>query len=193
VVLRPSQPARAAPLLEQLQALNLCHVEIAWSKHPDWSDQSRALIEAFPDLSLGAASVCTPQAIAAAAAAGFRYAVAPILQRSLLHQASAAGLTLVPGVMTASEVHRARRWGARIVKLFPAAPLGPHYWRRMGDPLGDPLPFCIAAGGLGPSDVLPWLRAGVDAVALGSSLLNDAERFDPMPLTLLMAALSTAG
>lgn len=37
-------------------------------------------------------------------------------------------------------------------------------------PLGDPLPFCIAAGGLAPADVLPWRAAGVNAVVLGSRL-----------------------
>ncbi len=180
----------AAPVLEQLQALGLRHVEIAWNADPLWSAQTRELVALFPSLRLGAASVCTPQAVVAAAEAGLSYAVSPVLERSLLCQAQDAGLTLVPGVMTPSEVHCARRWGARIVKLFPAAPLGPHYWRRLRDPLGEPLPFCIAAGGLGPVDVLPWLAAGVDAVALGSRLLREAEPFASGPLQGLLNELS---
>jgi len=87
-------------------------------------------------------------------------------------------------------VHRARCWGSRMVKLFPAAPLGPQYWRRLRDPLGEPMPFCIAAGGLGPGDVLPWLAAGVDAVALGSSLPGEAGRLDGQPIRELLGALS---
>jgi hypothetical protein len=79
-------------------------------------------------------------------------------------------LLLVPGVMSSSEVHQARRLGCRIVKLFPAVSVGIKHWRRLREPLGVPLPFCIAAGGLKPADVLPWLAAGVDAVALGSGL-----------------------
>ncbi len=190
VVLRPRQPLEAAPALEQLQALGLRHVEIAWNADPLWSDQTRELVATFPSLRLGAASVCTPEAVAAAAEAGLSYAVSPVLERSLLCQAQDAGLTLVPGVMTPSEVHCARRWGARIVKLFPAAPLGPSYWRRLGDPLGEPLPFCIAAGGLGPADVLPWLSAGVDAVALGSSLQGDGEWLDIQPIRDVLGVLS---
>lgn len=189
MVLRSREPARLVPELGQLRDLGVRHVEISWSPHPDWCAQGRALLAGFPDLRLGAASVCTSEAIAAASAAGFAYAVSPILRRSLLRQAEAAGLTLVPGVMTPSEVHRARRWGARIVKLFPAAPLGPTYWRRLGDPLGAPLPFCIAAGGLGPDEVLSWLKAGVDAVALGSRLLGEAGRFDPKPVRVLLREL----
>ncbi len=192
VVLRPHLPMEAAPVLEQLQPLGLRHVEIAWNADPLWSAQIRELVAMFPSLSLGAASVCSPEAVVAAAEAGLSYAVSPVLERSLLCQAQDAGVTLIPGVMTPSEVHCARRWGARIVKLFPAAPLGPHYWRRLRDPLGEPLPFCIAAGGLAPADVLPWLAAGVDAVALGSSLLAGAGGLDGQPIREVLSALSTA-
>lgn len=181
-------------MLEQLQDLGLRHVEIAWSSDRLWIPQCRELLKAFPVLRLGAASISSAAGVADASAAGFGYGVAPVLQRSLLQGASAAGLTLIPGVMTPTEVHRARRWGASIVKLFPASTLGPHYWRRLGDPLGAPLPFCIAAGGLGPADVLPWLEAGTDAVALGSSLLGGkAGCFDPSPLRGLLGAMAAGG
>jgi 2-dehydro-3-deoxyphosphogluconate aldolase/(4S)-4-hydroxy-2-oxoglutarate aldolase len=121
--------------------------------------------------------------------AGLGYAVSPVLEASLVQAATAAGITLVPGVLTPSEVHRARSWGCGIVKLFPARSLGRSYWRRLRDPLGAPLPFCIAAGGLGPQDVIPWLRAGVDAVALGSGL--SADPADPEgPLAVLLPQLS---
>jgi len=95
--------------------------------------------------------------------------VSPVFAPELCH-AAGRDLVLVPGVMTPTEIWRARALGCRLVKLFPAAMLGPHYWRRLSAPLGAPLPFCIAAGGLGVADVLPWRAAGVDAVALGASL-----------------------
>jgi 2-dehydro-3-deoxyphosphogluconate aldolase/(4S)-4-hydroxy-2-oxoglutarate aldolase len=95
------------------------------------------------------------------------------LERSLVKRAKELGLALVPGVMTPSEVHQAREWGCRMVKLFPAITLGKDYWSRLAPPLG-PLPFCIAAGGLAPADGIPWLEAGVDAVALGGSLAQGA-------------------
>lgn len=190
MVLRPAEPIQAAPLLRQLQGLGLRHVEIAWRQQSEWCQQCRELIAAFPGLALGAASVCTAEALEAAAAAGFAYAVSPILEPTLLQQARATGIQLIPGVMSPGEVHRARSWGARVVKLFPAAPLGRHYWRALRDPLGEPLPFCIAAGGLGPEDVLPWLAAGVDAVALGSSLGGRQGEFDPQPLLALLQTFS---
>lgn len=193
IVLRPSEPLQALPTLQRLQSLGLIHVEIAWQPVPGWSDQMAQLIARFPALELGAASVCEPQGVADAGAAGCRYAVSPVLDADLQRQASALDLVLVPGVMTASEVHQARRLGCPIVKLFPAVSVGRDHWRRLREPLGRPLPFCIAAGGLKPGDVLPWLEAGVDAVALGSGLgaLEDMGTWRELLNTLPVAASPT--
>ncbi|MEB3322323.1 MAG: bifunctional 4-hydroxy-2-oxoglutarate aldolase/2-dehydro-3-deoxy-phosphogluconate aldolase [Synechococcaceae cyanobacterium] len=189
VVLRPGRPLDAAPLLARFEELGLLHVEIAWQPGPGWIEGCRELVRAHPRLRLGAASVCRPEGLAAAREAGLGYAVSPVLEAGLVRAAAAAGITLVPGVLTPSEVHRARRWGCPIVKLFPAGPLGSGYWRGLRDPLGEPLPFCIAAGGLAPPDVLPWLEAGVDAVALGSGLATGAQ--DPVDsLTPLLGLLT---
>jgi len=205
VVLRPEQPLQVAPLLGQLQALGLRHVELAFQPTAGWSEQLRELIALFPQLALGVASITDLRALDGAIAAGCSYGVSPILDPELLAASRrATGFTLVPGVMSPSEVHRARQCGCALVKLFPAASLGPAYWRRLLDPLGSPLPFCIAAGGLTPADVNTWLAAGVDAVTLGSSLLRgphlqvaptaQAEEgqddgVDPSPLRALLADL----
>ena len=173
VVLRSVEPLALVPQIERLQALAIRHVELAWSPHPQWVQQCQALQDRFPDLCFGAASICSLGGLEATAAAGLGYAVSPVLDRHLVERAKALGLALVPGVMTPSEVHQARKWGCSVVKLFPAITLGRDYWSRLELPLG-PLPFCIAAGGLAPSDGIPWLEAGVDAVALGGSLAHDA-------------------
>lgn len=170
MVLRPSNPQQAFTAITALESLGVLHVELAWRGDPAWVGECRELIEAFPAMHLGAASLCSVAAVEDARRAGFAYAVSPVLDRDLVERAG-PDLVIVPGVMTPTEVHQARAWGCRLVKLFPAAPLGTGYWRRLVTPLGDPLPFCIAAGGLSAAEVPEWLRAGVDAVALGSSLV----------------------
>lgn len=169
-VLRPRNADEARHQLQLLQQAGLCHVELAVSLDPDWPRWVRVLVHDFPALSLGAASVRCSAGLDAAIAAGLGYAVSPILERSLLQRAAAA-IPLVPGVFSPSEIAAAVAWGAPAVKLYPAASLGPHYWRLLAGPL-QPLPFCIAAGGLAVADVEPWLQAGVNAVALGSSLFR---------------------
>lgn len=169
VVLRAYQPLELHPTLVRLQSHGVRHVELAWSDHPDWSVQCRSLVHQFPSICFGAASLRSEAALHGVATAGLSFAVSPVLDPRLLALARSLELTLVPGVMTPSEVHQACELGCVMVKLFPAATLGPDYWRRLAGPLG-PLPFCIAAGGLGPADLSQWLAAGADAVAIGASL-----------------------
>ena len=146
VVLRAEQPLSLVPWLERLQGLGLRHVEIAWQPLPGWVEQMAELIQRFPALRLGTASVCEPRAVVESAGAGCRYAVSPVLDPALLEEAAKRDLLLVPGVMTPSEVQWARRLGCAIVKLFPAVSVGIDHWRRLREPLGVPLPFCIEIG-----------------------------------------------
>ena len=180
MVLRPAAPIQASELLANFASLGLRHVEIAWSAQPDWVKQCQHLCQRFPSLLIGAASVTCNSGLAAAVQAGLSYVVSPVLDQHLWREACSVGLTLIPGVMTPSEVHQARGMGCKLVKLFPAQRLGRHYWHALRAPLQSPLPFCIAAGGLKPIDVKPWLEAGVDAVTLGSSIQSRADAADAL-------------
>ncbi len=170
-MLRPQSLSQARLQLEQLHQAGLCHVELAVDPTPGWVDMARELVEAFPELRLGAASVRCSAGLEAALQAGLGYVVSPILDRALLDQAAAAAITMIPGVFSPSEIATAVRWGAPAVKLYPAAILCPGYWQALAGPL-HPLPFCIAAGGLAPHDAGAWYEAGVDAVAFGSCLFR---------------------
>jgi len=172
VVLRAKQPAALTPQIDRLAALGLRHIEIAWSDHPGWIEQTRALALRSPEIRFGAASITTEQALRDVQAAGLAFAVSPVFDPALLALAQQLELTLVPGVFSPSEVHQAKALGCPLVKLYPAIALGPAYWRSLAGPFGG-LPFCIAAGGLGPAEVAQWLSSGVDAVAIGGALSGD--------------------
>ena len=191
-VLRPGDENQARHQLDALLAVGLVHVELAVQASQAWVAMATRLVQHYPGLKLGAASVCSGPQLDAAMAAGLGYAVSPILSQSLLAKAAAAAFPLVPGVLSPTEVHQAALWGAPLVKLFPAQPVGPGYWTSLRGPLGT-LPFCIAAGGLDIVDVEPWLAAGVDAVALGSRLFcgGSGEQMMLSPeLASLLARLS---
>ena len=183
-VLRPKSLEQARLQLTQLQQAGLSHVELAVQITPEWRQMAAALVREFPGLQLGAASVRCSAGLAAACEAGLGYAVSPILDRELLEQAAAASITLVPGVFSPTEIAAAVRWGAPAVKLYPAAALGANYWRSLAGPL-HPLPFCIAAGGLAVADAEPWLAAGVNALALGSTLFA-GDALDPALSSLVV-------
>lgn len=183
-VLRPNSLEQARLQLSQLQQAGLSHVELAVQITPEWRQMAAALVQEFPGLQLGAASVRCSAGLDAVCEAGLGYAVSPILDRELLEQAAAASITLVPGVFSPTEIAAAVRWGAPAVKLYPAAVLGANYWRSLAGPL-HPLPFCIAAGGLAVADAEPWLAAGVNALALGSSLFA-GDALDPALSSLVV-------
>ncbi|MFM7313337.1 MAG: bifunctional 4-hydroxy-2-oxoglutarate aldolase/2-dehydro-3-deoxy-phosphogluconate aldolase, partial [Cyanobium sp.] len=88
IVLRPSEPLAAIPVLQRLQALGVIHVEIAWQAQSCWLDQMAELRRRFPRIALGAASVCDPQGVMEAASAGCRYVVSPVLDPELLEVAA---------------------------------------------------------------------------------------------------------
>jgi 2-keto-3-deoxy-6-phosphogluconate aldolase len=64
---------------------------------------------------------------------------------------------------------RSRGAGARLIKLFPAGPLGHGYLRAMLGPFRDVL--FVPTGGIRHDEVATWLRAGAVAVGLGSDLV----------------------
>ena len=134
VVLRPPSPAAAAARIASLAAIGVRHIEIAWQAGSAWIEESAALLEAFPSLLLGAASIHSLEGLEAARQAGFSYGVSPILDQEFCHRAG-DDLVLVPGVMTPTEVHHARGHG-----LPPGEAL----------PGGQPRPRLLAAAGRSP-------------------------------------------
>jgi 2-dehydro-3-deoxyphosphogluconate aldolase / (4S)-4-hydroxy-2-oxoglutarate aldolase len=75
-------------------------------------------------LLVGAGTVLTESQLDAAIDAGARFAVAPSTNESVVRAAQAAGIELVPGAATPTEIDRARALGCRVVKIFPASLLG---------------------------------------------------------------------
>ena len=175
-VLRPGSPAQAQRQIDAVAAAGFHHIELAWSQEPWWLELLQTLPNHWPDLHFGVAGVRWAEQLVVAHGQGLRFAMSPISCPEMWEQADALGLTLVPGVWSPSEVHRAGARGA--VKLFPAASLGPSYWRQLRGPMA-PLPFCIAAGGLRPADLSAWFASGVEAVALGSTLFDEQDLLHP--------------
>ena len=178
-VLRPRDADQAERQIAAVAAVGLRHIEISWSAQAWWAPFVGSLSACWPGIRFGVAGLCHPNQIEPLVQLGIGFAMSPIGCSTMLERANALGITLVPGVFSPTEVWRfSGDAGPGLVKLFPAAVLGPAYWRQLRNPLAD-LPFCIAAGGLSPADITPWLAAGVQAVALGSSLFNENDQLRP--------------
>lgn len=118
---------------------------------------------------LGAGTVLTADQAKAAVDAGARFLVSPAYDPSLL--AIDFGVPFYPGGLTPSEILAASRV-APLVKLFPAAAVGPGYIKDLHGPLPDVK--IMPTGGIGIDDIAGWLGAGASVVGLGGPLIGDA-------------------
>lgn len=119
---------------------------------------------------VGAGTVITPEQVDAARKAGAAYTVAPGLDPEVLVASTVAGLPHLPGAATPSEVQHAHRLGCRWVKVFPAAVLGPGWFRAIRGPF--PTMRYVATGGIAVEAVPDYLEAGADLVALGAAITS---------------------
>lgn len=125
---------------------------------------------------VGAGTVTETAQVAAAREAGARFCVSPHLDPAVVAAANGAGLAPLPGIATPTELLAARRAGARLLKLFPAGPLGIAYLKALKGPFGDA--ELIPTGGVELDDIGSWLAAGATAVGVGSSLVDRTGSLD---------------
>lgn len=76
------------------------------------------------DLVVGAGTVLNREQALSSIDAGARFLVSPGLDAAVVRVAQEAGIPVLPGVATPSEVMAARNLGVHTVKVFPAAVLG---------------------------------------------------------------------
>ncbi|TJZ65166.1 bifunctional 4-hydroxy-2-oxoglutarate aldolase/2-dehydro-3-deoxy-phosphogluconate aldolase [Chitiniphilus eburneus] len=134
----------------------------------------KAIADAVPDAIVGVGTVVRPEQFAEAKAAGAKFAVTPGLTEKLAVAAKAAGIPLLPGVMTPSEVIAALELGFDAVKLFPAEQAGSlGMLKAMGGPLPQVL-FC-PTGGVTPESA-PKLLALPNVGCVGGSWLAPKDK-----------------
>ena len=182
VVLRPnkneledfSTQSDLFKIINKLSKYKIKHIEISWLDDPRWLKLVRILLQDFPNISIGAASILDLKAIDKIEELGLGYGISPIFDETLQKHAQVRRKILIPGVLTPTEINKAKNHGCNIVKLFPASHTGIKYLSQIRNPL-NPLPFIIAAGGLRARDINPWLKAGHNAIAIGRELICKGE------------------
>lgn len=138
---------------------------------------------------VGAGTVTSVELAEAAVAAGAAYLVGPTLDHDVAAWAAERDLFYLPGAFSPTELAAAARV-APLVKLFPAGRLGPAYVRDVLAPF--PQLRLVPTGGIDTGNAAEFLTAGAVAVAVGSSLVNDASARDPARLAQLARALRAA-
>src|SRR5688572_3220728 len=76
---------------------------------------------------IGAGTVLTLDDLRAVLDAGAQFVVSPMLNPDLIKGCKEAGVPVMPGAYTPTEIVAAWNYGADVVKVFPARALGPSY------------------------------------------------------------------
>lgn len=158
----------AAPLAESLLKGGVNAIELTL-RTPVALDAAKIIKKQFPEITLGIGTVLTSEQVKAIADLEVDFAVAPGCNPTVIEAAQKYGVSYAPGVTTASEVEKAIELGCRILKFFPAEPIGGiNYLKNMVAPyqyLG--LQF-IPLGGLNISNAAEYLNSSLIAAIGGS-------------------------
>jgi len=123
-----------------------------------------------PELIVGAGSVIDVETARACVNSGAAFITSPgfdaeIVEFTLKHKVAA-----IPGALTPSEIMRAHKAGADIIKIFPCAQVGgPEYIRALRHPF--PHVALIASGGVTQQNAGQFIQRGATALGIRGELI----------------------
>ncbi|MFM9883061.1 MAG: bifunctional 4-hydroxy-2-oxoglutarate aldolase/2-dehydro-3-deoxy-phosphogluconate aldolase [Burkholderiales bacterium] len=152
-------------------------VEVTFSV-PNATDVIHALCERFGanDILIGAGTVLNPAMAREALDAGAQYIISPHFNPATVAFCVKAGVAVMPGAMTPTEIVAAHEAGADVIKVFPGEIVGPAFIRAVRAPLPH-IPL-MPTGGVTLDNIKQWFDAGVFAVGIGSYVSAPAKKGD---------------
>ena len=132
-----------------------------------------AIRRELPQMLVGAGTVLTTEQAAAAIESGAQFVVAPGSNSRVIEGVLAAGIPMIPGVATPSEIEAALERGLRVLKLFPAQVLG---GIAMLKALAGPYPQVrfVPTGGISASNLKTYLQQK-NVLAVGGSWMVQSD------------------
>ena len=123
------------------------------------------------DVLIGAGTVLDADTASKCLKAGARFLVSPGFDAATVAFANRAGVLIMAGALTPTEVIAAWKAGADIVKIFPSGNLGgPKYIKALKGPL--PQVPMVPTGGVNLQTAADFIRAGSEALGIGGELVS---------------------
>lgn len=119
----------------------------------------------------GAGTVTDMERVRAVVGAGVKFVVAPNIDEDVIAYAKEAGCVVMPGAATPTEIVRAWRLGADVVKVFPINALGGSSFLGL---IKGPLPDIrvMPTGEIELEQIDEYLRAGAFCVGVGTAIIE---------------------
>ncbi len=170
-----NQVENAVPLAKALVDGGLKVLEITL-RTPVALECIRRIKAEVPGAIVGAGTIINTHTLYQAIDAGAEFIVSPGITETLLSEALASGVPILPGVVTPSEVMRLLEKGITAMKFFPAEAAG---GIPMLKSIGGPLPqvtFC-PTGGVNPKNAPEYLALS-NVACVGGSWMAPADLVD---------------
>ena len=169
-VIRIKNPERLTGAVAALRKGGITAIEITMSV-PGAVGHIRDLVRSKgPGTLIGAGTVLDAKQAGEVIAAGADFVVSPVTDRDMIQVCRDAGVVVAPGAFTPTEIVKAWRVGADIVKVFPATSLGPQFFRDLRGPL--PHIRLMPTGGVTLENTRDFLAAGACCVGIGTALVD---------------------
>jgi 2-dehydro-3-deoxyphosphogluconate aldolase/(4S)-4-hydroxy-2-oxoglutarate aldolase len=169
-VIRARSADEAAQVAEAIQAGGVGILEITMTV-PGAVEVIREVAGRGGDALVGAGTVMDPEAARACMDAGAQFIVSPSLNLDTIAACREAGVAVLPGALTPTEVVTAWNAGADLVKVFPAGAVGgPSYIKALKAPL--PQIDVVPTGGVNLKTAGDFIRAGASALGVGADLVD---------------------
>ena len=135
------------------------------------ANKIKAVKDALGDkMHVGAGTVITMHQFELAKEAGAEIIVSPTMEEDVIIATKKAGLISMPGCTTPSEMTKAYKLGADLIKLFPASMVNLKVIKEISVPLNH-LPL-VCFGGVSAENIEEVLSLGVVGVGMASSILD---------------------
>jgi len=168
-IIRGLPVATIRSITQAYQEAGLSTLEVTMNT-PGASKTISALRDEFPNLNIGAGTVCTIDELTIALDAGAQFIVTPVLVEGVIKHTVAQRVPVFPGAYSPTEIYQAWSWGASAVKIFPATHLGPQFVKDILAPLNEIK--LLPTGGVSLENIRAFFTAGAIGVGMGSSLLD---------------------
>jgi 2-dehydro-3-deoxyphosphogluconate aldolase/(4S)-4-hydroxy-2-oxoglutarate aldolase len=121
-------------------------------------------------LNIGAGTISNLNQLYAALNAGAQFIVTPVVNKKVIESCVSEGTPIFPGAFTPTEIYNAWEMGAYMVKVFPAAQMGPSYIKEVKAPL-DKIKL-MPTGGITLDNIDAYKKAGANGYGMAGTLFD---------------------
>lgn len=167
-IIRGADPADVIHIAEALYKGGINLLEITMNSAEPLAVIEQVVNRLGDKITVGAGTVLDTGMVKNAVKAGAKFILSPIVDEEVIMTAKDLGILCIPGAYTATEIYKAYKAGAAIIKVFPAT--SPSYLKDIAGPLPH-IPL-LPTGGITLENIGEFKRAGAVGFGIGSSLVN---------------------